>query len=137
MIPSGTARTYWVYIFMTTVVALGLWAILSYGTRRLKAPPDISGNWVLLEPEQTEGSRVRIVQSGLFLRIYWPGRDPVGLRMIDLSSGRDQFTLVNEDQTYGVRLNEDRTRIQWVEENTGQIWLLGRSTSGTARSDAR
>jgi hypothetical protein len=137
MIPSGTARTYWIYVAMTGIVAIGLWAILGYGTRRLQAPPDISGSWTLLDERELEVGNVRIVQSGLFLRLYWPGRDPVGLRMAELSEGRDRFMLVNHAQAYSVSLAADRQALQWVDGTTDTVSLLRRPVPATARRDAR
>jgi hypothetical protein len=135
--PGNTVRSSWVYIAMTVIVAIGLWIILGYGTRRLQAPPDISGQWVVVDDDSDDAGEVRIIQSGLYLRVHWPQRGAVGLRMDEISPDRLHLTLVNGDEQYSVQLTEDRSQAQWIHEPTDTLWLLQRVAPSGVRGHVR
>ena len=80
------SRSSIVYIVMVAVFAAGMWVILGFGSRALRAPEDLAGEWEL-HPADGDGAAAKsmhVEQSGRFLKITFAGeRKPVTMKMLE------------------------------------------------------
>jgi hypothetical protein len=80
------SRSTVVYIVMVAVFAAGLWVILGFGNRALRAPEDLAGDWEVRPPDGqgAPATPMRVEQSGRFLKITFGGeRKAVTMKMLD------------------------------------------------------
>lgn len=85
------SRTSWVYLLAIVASAVGLWAILKFGSN-LPAPPDVSGAWRIV-PEnpanaadpaiQRFGTDMHIDQSGRYLQVHFASGLALDLKAVD------------------------------------------------------
>jgi len=77
-----------VYILMVVVCASGLWVIVRAGSH-LKAPPDLSGEWVVSASPVVAGlgDTMQVEQSGRYLRLTFAGGLVLDLKIVGDFSG--------------------------------------------------
>jgi hypothetical protein len=67
------SRANGVYIVFTLIFAIGIWAILGFGSATLTAPEDLAGQWVIVPPaglaDVEQADRLTIDQSGRFFEL--------------------------------------------------------------------
>jgi hypothetical protein len=63
-------RAYWVYIFMTITLVVGLWVILALGAN-VVAPADLAGRWELIpvDEETATPAEMLVEQSGRYFQL--------------------------------------------------------------------
>src|SRR4051812_27085066 len=86
VLTSRMSRSTVVYIVMVAVFAAGLWVILGFGNRALRAPEDLAGDWEVRPPDGqgAPATPMRVEQSGRFLKITFGGeRKAVTMKMLD------------------------------------------------------
>jgi hypothetical protein len=99
-----------IYIVSILILAGGLWAVLAAG-RHLKAPFALAGEWKRVLPGgEGEAGTFAISQSGRFVKLLVPGREPIALQWQDeeaAGSGGKLLHLQGDRQSMRVHMPSD------------------------------
>jgi len=113
-----------VYILMMLAFAVGLWAILSFGSLLLRAPTDLAGVWHVYSPghEQEDADPlhvVRIDQSGRYFQVNFDGHSmslkQAGEQIDAARTGPDHVT---------IRLINGQTELMFVGTAGAEVYTL-------------
>ncbi|WP_428938754.1 hypothetical protein [Fontivita pretiosa] len=113
-----------VYILMLLAFAVGLWAILSFGSLLLRAPTDLAGLWHVYSPGDEQSGAdplhvVRIDQSGRYFHINFDGQ-----RMSLKQAGEQIDAARIGPDLVTIRLVNGQTELMFVGAADAEVYTL-------------